>query len=169
MLCPDRLSRRSGKGLTRRKGESWLSVRGGTGLRGPRGVSCPYSVEAGLPSVACISSLNVGLRRAGCVSSRDRGLVRAECLCSLGAGGRKALGRCSFGAALGGAGAAGNLSRREPELCRLGLLDIGVTWTRVKGLMGLGLGPSSARIWAFWMAMRSQETRPDFDGPGRDF
>lgn len=35
--------------------------------------------------------------------------------------------------------------------------------------MGLGLGPRSARIWAFWMAMRSQETRPDFEGPGRGF
>ena len=33
--------------------------------------------------------------------------------------------------------------------------------------MGLGLGPSSARIWAFWMAIRSQDTRPGFDLPGR--
>ena len=35
--------------------------------------------------------------------------------------------------------------------------------------MGLGLGPCSARIWAFWMAIRSQETRPGFKGPGRGF
>lgn len=63
----------------------------------------------------------------------------------------------------------GNLPRLDEELCRLGLRDFGTTCTRVKGLMGLGLGPCSARICAFWMAMRSQETRPDFKGPGRGF
>ena len=121
-----------------------------------------------------ISSLNVGLRNAGCVSSRDRGLVRAECLVSLlGAGllinalRLSSRGAVGFWVEGGDEGMTGKRSRFEPELRWLGLLCMGTTWTFVRGLMGLGLGPSSARIWAFWMAMRSQETRPGFDWPGR--
>ena len=81
----------------------------------------------------------VGLLKEPCFSSRETGLWDA--------------------------GLTGNRSRFEPELRRLGLRCIGTTCTRVKGLIGLGLGPCSARIWAFWIAMRSHETRPGFEGP----
>ncbi len=158
----------SGNALARRQAgplTSWLSFRRGKGLS-----SRSYSVETGLRRVSRISSLSVGLRSAGCVSSRDRGLVRAECRWSLGAGLFKALRLDSRDAGRWADGTTGNLScLRELELCWLGVLVIGTTFTRVKGLMGLGLGPRSARIWAFWMAMRSQETRPGFEVPGRSF
>ena len=172
MLCLEPLPcRSSGNGLRRRKGVSWLSALGGKfGLSRPSGLSCPYSVETGLffLKVARISSLSVGLRNAGCVSSRDRGLVMAECRCSLDAAGlRYAPCLSSRDDGRWDDGATANLSRFGPVLRTLGLFGLGTTWTLVKGLIGLGLGPCSARIWAFWMAMRSQETRPDLDGPGR--
>ena len=176
VLCREMLPWRSGKGLMRRKAPSWLSFLEegeGTGLPRPSGVSWSYSVEAGLPIVARISSLSVGLLSAGCVSSRDKGLVRAECLWSPGAGlltpPPPPPRRSSRDAGRWDEGATGKRSRLEVERRRLELLRTGTTWTCVRGLIGLGLGPSSARIWAFWMAMRSQETRPGFGWPGRGF
>ena len=133
-------------------------------------MSCPYSVGTGLFRVACTSSLSMGLLNAGWVSSLDMGLVKAEYVCSLDTGLVQSPCLSSLDTGLTEeAGTTGNLPRLDPELRRLGLRGIGTTCTRVKGLIGLGLGPCSARIWAFWIAMRSHETRPDFKGPGRGF
>ena len=164
MLWRERLPcLRKGNGLARLKGMvSWLL----SSRLGGKGPSCPYPVESGPLNVARISSLNVGLRNAGCFSSREMGLVRAEHRCSLEeAGLLKEPCFSSRETGLWDAGLTGNLSRLEPELRRLELRCIGTTCTRVKGLIGLGLGPCSARIWAFWIAMRSHETIPDFEGP----
>ena len=166
---------RRGKGLLLLRPMAAVAVAVVSWLSFLEGVGSSYSVETGLARVDRISSLKVGLRNAGCVSSRERGLVRAECLVSpLGAGLRvKAVLRLSSRGTVGvwveggDEGITGKRSRFEPPLRGLGLRCMGTTWTLVRGLMGLGLGPSSARIWAFWMAMRSQETRPGFDWPGR--
>lgn len=173
MLWRERLPcLRKGNGLARLKGVvSWppssrLGGRGASRLGRSSG-ACPVEESSPL-NVSRISSLNVGLRSAGWVSARETGLVRADRRCSLEeeAGLLKEPCFSSRETGLWDAGRTGNRSRLEPGLRGLGLRCIGTTCTRVNGLIGLGLGPCSARIWAFWMAMRSHETRPAFEGPG---
>ena len=169
MLWRERLPcLRKGSGLARWKEVvSWLLSSRLSGRDPSRPSSGPCSVEESVPlNVSRISSLNVGLRKAGWVSSREMGLVRAERRWSLEeAGLLKEPCFSSRETGLWDAGLTGNRSRLEPELRRLELRCTGTTCTFVKGLIGLGLGPCSARIWAFWIAMRSHETRPDLEGP----
>lgn len=61
----------------------------------------------------------------------------------------------------GGSGCPGvSTLKGEPSRAKSGDLGIGTTRTCVNGLTGLGEAPCVARMRAFCMAMRSQETRP---------